>query len=177
MAAFLLLAAALVGVHTLKHIALEALLAGVFLLIILICVGVITIIVRRRQKMSQLKSMQLASDIDMMNSAEFETYIMTLLKARGYHARRAHHIIDHGVDIIANRGRERIGVQTRRSAHKLDHKTVQHAVAGAQLHRSQATMVITNNYFTERAQQEGALHHCVLIDRDTLTKWIAEFQG
>jgi len=50
-------------------------------------------------------------------------------------------------------------------------------VAGMQHYRCTKAMVITNNYFTPGAETLARSTGCLLVDRDTLAKWISEFHN
>ena len=79
-----------------------------------------------------------------------------------------------GVDVIASKGAEKYAIQVKRYSKPVSRTAVSDAVAGKAYHGCTAAMVVTNNYFTAGARALARSTNCQLVDRDTLTKWIAE---
>jgi restriction system protein len=84
---------------------------------------------------------------------------------------------DLGVDLVATRNNERIAIQAKRYSDLVSRQAVSDAVAGINYYRCNRAMVITNRYFSPGAITLAQSTGCILIDRDTLAKWINEFQS
>ena len=113
-------------------------------------------------------------DLHSINPTEFEKYVAKLLDHRGYTTKVVGQAGDMGVDVIASQGPEKYAVQVKRYSNPVSRTAVSDAVAGKAYHGCNAAMVVTNNYFTAGARALARSTNCQLVDRDTLTKWIAE---
>lgn len=176
LAALLLLAIFIVGTRSMRHVVTKMLIWGAIIAVALLVVGVITILIRERQKIAHLRALDLVTDIDLMSGVEFEGYVAALLQSRGYHTKLTRASNDMGVDIIARRFNERIAVQVKRQAHLLDRSAVSNAVAGMKFYHCTSAMVVTTSHFRPGAVQLAQANGCRLIDRDRLAEWIADFQ-
>ena len=112
------------------------------------------------------------SEIDAMKGDEFEEYVAALFRKLGYQASVTQKSRDFGVDVVANRGGERIAIQVKRYAKAVSLGGVQQAVAGMHKYNCNKAMVVTNNYFTPGAQELASHSSCELIDRDKLASLI-----
>jgi len=110
--------------------------------------------------------------IDRMSGLEFERLVRSLLADRGFHARLTKASGDLGVDIVAQKWRQRYAVQVKRASAKLTARPVQEAVAGMASYGCNRAMVVTNSLFTKGAQKLADANHCELVDRDSLADWL-----
>src|SRR4051794_9832774 len=117
------------------------------------------------------------SDVDRMTGVEFEQYVGKLLTHQGYKVSFTKVSGDYGIDLIAVKGEERIGIQAKRYSGSVGRAAISDAVAGKRQHSCNRTMVVTSNYFTREAKQLAYSNYCKLIDREKLTDWILQFQG
>ncbi|HCK65546.1 MAG TPA: restriction endonuclease, partial [Anaerolineae bacterium] len=79
---------------------------------------------------------------------------------------------DQGIDVIALKNGVKIGIQTKCYSGTIGNRAIQEAVAGKNYYRLDKAMVITNNHFTESAQQLARANSIVLWDRNTLKEKI-----
>ena len=110
--------------------------------------------------------------VDTMSGLAFEKIVCMLLERQGYEAGNMRASSDYGVDIIINKGKERIAVQVKRSKNKIARKAISDAVAGMKYYNCNKAMVVTNSEFTEDAREFARGTECILIDRTILQKWI-----
>ena len=89
--------------------------------------------------------------VDEMTGVRFEEYIIVLLEHRGYRVRHTGRSGDNGVDIIAEKEKQKHAVQVKRQKFPVSRRAVSDAVAGKALHNCTGAMVITNNMFTSGA--------------------------
>lgn len=130
---------------------------------------------KRRKQEKLLRALRIA-DIDNMSGLEFEEYIARLLRYMGYKVENIKASGDFGVDIVAKKQDETYAIQVKRHSYPVSRRAISDAVAGKQHYKCDKAMVITNNYFTKDAIALANSCECILIDRDTLSKWIADFQ-
>lgn len=123
----------------------------------------------------RLRSLQMDA-VDTMPGREFEFYVARLLQHQGFRTAVTPGSGDMGVDIIAERDGIRIAVQCKRYQSNLSRAAVSDVVAGKAHYHCTEAMVVTNSYFSDGAQQLARSTACLLIDRHTLTEWIADFQ-
>jgi HJR/Mrr/RecB family endonuclease len=124
----------------------------------------------------RLRALQI-SNIDKMAGHEFEGYVKSLLAERGFYVQTTKTSGDLGVDLTAEKNGQLVSVQIKRQSKPVSRRAVSDAVAGMAHYKCNAAMVITNNYFTPGAKELAKDNRCELVDRDTLTKWIVDFQS
>ena len=107
-------------------------------------------------------------DIDLMSGTEFEAYIKQLLESMGYKCKLTKTTGDQGIDIIAEKDKIKIAIQTKCYSAKVGNHAIMEAVAGMKHYTATKCMVITNNYFTKSAVELAKSNNVVLWNRDTL---------
>ncbi len=106
--------------------------------------------------------------VDQMNGSEFENYIGELFRCLGFDAEVTKATGDYGVDVICEKGNERIAIQAKRHSQRVNLKAVQEVVAGMRKYQCNKSMVITSNYFSQSAIELASNNNCELVDRDQL---------
>jgi HJR/Mrr/RecB family endonuclease len=142
-------------------------------------ISVILLIISASQKADKeelVRALKLA-DVDNMGGVAFEKYVRKLLEHQGFSARVTPSTNDKGVDIVATKGDLKYAIQVKRYRSAISRRAVSDAVAGKNYYNCNASMVITNNYFTKGAIELSEAAECRLVDRDELTKWIIDFQS
>lgn len=86
-------------------------------------------------------------DVDNMTGEEFERFIAELFRHKGYDCQVTSASGDFGIDVIANKNGERIGIQCKRYQNKVSLGAVQEVVAGMNHYHCSRGMVITNSDF------------------------------
>ncbi len=114
------------------------------------------------------------TQIDSMDGPAFEAFVASLLTRRGFKVKQTGKSGDLGVDLIAERGRNKYAVQVKRQSQPVSRHAVSDAVGGQAHYRCNGAMVVTNNYFSAGAQQLARANKCILIDRRILAEWIVE---
>ena len=113
-------------------------------------------------------------DIDMMNGNEFEYFICELYTKMGYRAEVTKQSGDQGLDVIAEKGDKKIGIQAKCYSGTVGNSAVQEAVAGKSFYHCDKVIVITNNFFTSSAKELAQSNDVILWDRDILKEKIKE---
>lgn len=154
---------------------------GIFVLISLtfaFIVGMSIFFIVKYNKKIELKYRGLRiANIDVMSGVEFEQYLKRVIINKGYNVSTTSVSGDLGVDLIAVRNTEKIAIQAKRHTSKVSRRAISDAVAGMHHYGCNKAMVITNNYFSPGAITLAKSTNCILIDRDTLAKWVNEFQN
>lgn len=114
------------------------------------------------------------NDVDMMNGSEFEHFVCELYTKMGYRAEVTKQSGDQGLDVIAEKGDKRIGIQAKCYSGTVGNSAVQEAVAGKSFYHCDKVVVITNNYFTPSAKELAQSNDVILWDRDILKEKIKE---
>lgn len=112
------------------------------------------------------------SRVDEMSGPEFEHYIGDLFACLGFDVEVTKGSGDYGVDVICEKGGERIAIQAKRHSQKVNLKAVQEVVAGMKIHKCNKSMVITTSYFSSSALKLASHNHCELVNRDQLVRLI-----
>ncbi len=106
--------------------------------------------------------------VDSMRNLEFEHYVAMLLKNNGYHNVSLTEKYDLGVDIIAEKGGMRWGVQVKHYSGLVKASAVRQVVTGLKMYGCDRGMVVTNSTYSATARKLAAGNHCELIDRRSL---------
>lgn len=114
------------------------------------------------------------SDIDNMNGVKFEYYLAGILRKRGFTNVKVTEKYDLGVDIIAQKDGVTWGIQAKRYNSIVKLAAVRAAYTALSHYKCERAMVVTNNYFSNPAKTLASETKTVLIDRDTLAKWVYE---
>jgi restriction system protein len=144
------------------------------LAVIILFLIIATKIASYNKEKSKLKALQLA-DVDSMTGANFENYVALLLRHRGLKAQVTRASNDFGVDIVAEKNKLKYAVQVKRYSKSVSRRAVSDAVGGKSYYKCNATMVVTNNFFTAGAKELARSAKCELVDRNQLAEWIVDF--
>jgi hypothetical protein len=79
---------------------------------------------------------------------------------------------DQGVDVIVNRGSERIAVQCKNHRKAVGNKPVQEVYAGARHHRCAEACVVAPAGYTKGASELARSTGVSLYDADSIRRWI-----
>lgn len=107
-------------------------------------------------------------DIDLMSGLEFEQFISDYFHQKGYHTEITKGSGDQGIDVIAEKGSIRIGIQVKCYSGNVGNAAVQEAVAGKAFYKLDKVMVITNSHFTSSAVELAQVNNVILWDRTIL---------
>jgi HJR/Mrr/RecB family endonuclease len=138
--------------------------------------GVVVFIGRKLMAARRWRTLRI-SQVDGMTGPEFERYLARLLTHQGYQVKLTGASGDLGVDMIASRKDQTLAIQAKRQAGKVSRRAVSDAVAGMAHYHCNASMVITNNYFSPGAVELAKSTDCRLVDRGELSGWIRNFQA
>lgn len=145
---------------------------AIFLLLTLtIIFGCLLLILIRWQDFKRFKKLKM-SDVDHMSGIEFEKYIGQLLQSQGFQIKFTKTSGDFGTDIIASKPNIKISVQVKRYSKPVGRAAISDAVAAKAYYGCQTAMVVTTSSFTSEAKSLAKVNHCLLVDRNTLNRWI-----
>mgnify|MGYP004459367889 CR=1 FL=1 len=108
------------------------------------------------------------ANIDNMTGIEFEKFITDLFKKMGYDAHMTKASGDQGIDIIARRADEVIGIQAKCYSGVVGNHAIMEAVAGMRYYKCDYCMVVTNSTFTKSAKELAIANGVELWDRKKL---------
>lgn len=118
------------------------------------------------------KKKKTIDDVDLMSGQEFEKFIAELFSRMGFDTEVTKATGDQGIDVIASKNGDKIGIQAKCYSGSVGNSAIQEAVAGKNYYRLNKAMVITNNLFTDSAQQLARANSIVLWDRNILKEKI-----
>lgn len=114
------------------------------------------------------------NDVDLMDGLEFEKFIAELFFKMGYQSEITKASGDQGIDVIASKNGNTIGIQTKCYSSSVGNSAIQEAVAGKNHYRLDKAIVVTNNFFTDSARQLAQSNSIILWDRHMLKEKIDE---
>lgn len=111
-----------------------------------------------------------------MTGYEYEEYIANLLSYSYFDRIEVTKFSgDHGVDIIAYHGEEKIGFQCKRSKSPVSNTAVQEVYTGLKMYEASYGIVITNNTYTKSAYEIAKITNTLLWDENDLKKLIKQY--
>lgn len=111
---------------------------------------------------------------DAMEGHDFEYYCADLLKNNGfYNVSVTQGSGDQGIDVLAEKGGIKYGIQCKCYSKDIGNKAVQEAFAGKTFYHCHVAAVLTNRYFTRSAKELASINQVLLWDRDQLEKFIS----
>lgn len=112
-------------------------------------------------------------DYDTMEGHDFEYYCADLLKNNGfYNVSVTQGSGDQGIDVLAEKGGVKYGIQCKCYSKDIGNKAVQEAFAGKTFYHCHVAAVLTNRFFTKSAQELAAVNQVLLWDRNQLEKFV-----
>ena len=121
------------------------------------------------------KNILTIEDMDLMSGQEFEGAIADIFKKMGYKVALTPITKDQGVDIIAERGEMRLGIQTKCYTGKVGNAAIQEIVAGKNYYKLNRCMVVTNSTFTTSAIELAKANNVILWDRRILIEKVNSY--
>lgn len=110
---------------------------------------------------------------DTMEGHDFEYYCADLLKKNGFcNVDVTRGSGDQGIDILAEKGGVKYGIQCKCYSKDIGNKAVQEAFAGKTFYHCHVAAVLTNRFFTPSAKQLAQVNQVLLWDRNQLEKFI-----
>lgn len=122
----------------------------------------------------QEKYIYAMSDIDLMSGEDFEWFVVYLFDQLGYKAERTKSSGDQGVDVLAQKGKTKVAIQTKHYSKPVGNSAVQEVVSGGKYYSADKTMVVTNNVFTKSAKELAKVNNVILWDRYILEEKLNE---
>ena len=107
---------------------------------------------------------------DDMTPAEFETFCAEELRRVGWDARVTMQSRDQGVDVIAEKDGRRVVLQCKLYARPVGNKSVQEATAARAHEQADFGIVVSNNRYTDAAEQLAATNRVLLLHYRDLQK-------
>lgn len=100
---------------------------------------------------------------DDMTPSEFETFCAEELRRAGWNARVTMQSRDQGVDVIAEKNGRRIVLQCKLYARPVGNKAVQEATAAKAYEQAGLGIVVSNNRYTDSAEQLASANGILLL--------------
>ena len=108
-----------------------------------------------------------------MNGLEFEHFCADILTANGFsNVEVTQGSGDHGIDILAEKYDITYAIQCKCYSSNIGNAAVQQAHTGKSLYHKDIAIVLTNQYFTQQAQEEANAPGVKLWDRNKLEELI-----
>jgi len=134
-----------------------------------------------KKDLSKLKAIQIGLDKNFQNLSpyEFEKFVSKLFKAMGYKTRITQASNDYGIDVVAEKGNEKLAIQCKRyaSGNPVGNRDVQR-ILGAMHHRNvKAThsLLITTSHFTVQAREQAKECATELWGKEELHKMVKKY--
>ncbi len=112
-------------------------------------------------------------DFDNMEGHDFEYFCADILRKNGFNnVEVTQGSGDHGIDILAEKDDITYAIQCKCYSSNIGNAAVQQAHTGKSLYHRDVAVVMTNQYFTQQAQEEAVSLGVKLWDRDKLNEFI-----
>lgn len=116
-------------------------------------------------------------DVDLMTGLEFEEFVSKLFEKMGFSVRVTKSSGDQGVDVLAEKNGNKIGIQAKCYSGSVGNKAVQEVVAGVKFYNCDKGIVVTNNWYTNSAIELAEANNIVLWDRNMLKQKIEDIMN
>lgn len=93
---------------------------------------------------------------------------MPLFTKMGYSTELTKQTGDQGIDVLASKNSNRIGIQAKCYSNTVGNSAIQEVTAGKKFYSCDKVIVVTNNYFTSSAEQLAQANEVILWDRNML---------
>lgn len=143
---------------------------------VIMAIIIVAAALKYRAEQCKIRALDIAA-IDSMDPLDFERYIAKLLQHIGFSEVRLTERYDYGVDILARKDGVVWGVQVKRYNNLVKAEAVRQVFTALVRYKCDRAMVVTNSTYSRPARELAADNNCVLIGRDELAGWIADFQG
>ncbi len=110
--------------------------------------------------------------MDNISGLEFEHFCKDILEKNGFTANVTKSTGDSGGDIIATKDNVTYIIQCKKYSDKVGNKAVQEVYTAQGIYKTQKSIVMTNNFFTEQAINEASILGVQLWDRNVVTNLI-----
>lgn len=111
----------------------------------------------------------------LMSGHDFEKHVAELYRRLGYHTEVTRMGGDQGVDVIAENGDQRIGIQCKQRSDVVGNEAVQQALAGRTYYDCSHAAVICTTTFSKPAQELAARASVQLIEGNAYAAMVNQF--
>ena len=108
------------------------------------------------------------ASVDVLDGREFEVAIRVIYEKMGYKVTLTPATGDFGVDVIAERGSDKLAIQAKRYNGTVGVHAVQEAASGAFYYKATQAVVVTNSFYTPKAKELAEKLGVDLINRKRL---------
>ncbi|MFZ4705271.1 MAG: restriction endonuclease [Bacteroidales bacterium] len=123
---------------------------------------------------TELKKKYTINDTDFMNGYQFENFVALLFNHYGYKTTITPSSGDQGIDVIAEKDSERVGIQAKCYSNAVTNSAIQEVSAGIVHYNCSKGIVVTNNNFTKSAIALAESNKIILWNRQKLDEIINE---
>lgn len=128
--------------------------------VVIVLTAVITVVIwRYKTEQRKLRALDTAA-VDDMDPLEFERYVATLLRNRGFRNVALTERYDYGVDIIAHKDGVSWGVQVKHYKNLVKAEAVRQVFTALVRYKCERAMVVTNSVFSRPAKELPTIIVC-----------------
>jgi len=117
------------------------------------------------------------NDTDFMNGYQFENFVALLFNHFGYRTIITPSSGDQGIDVIAEKDGEKVGIQAKCYSNVVSNGAIQEVSAGIVHYKCSKGIVVTNNNFTKSAIALADSNQIILWNRQKLSEIINQVFG
>lgn len=117
-----------------------------------------------RRRINELHRWGAVTNLYALSPEDFERHVAATYAALGYKVSLTKRIGDQGIDVVAERSQERIGIQCKRTTETVSNSAVQEAYAGKAHYRCTSGAVVSLGGFTAPARALAATTGINLMD-------------
>jgi HJR/Mrr/RecB family endonuclease len=114
------------------------------------------------------------NDTDFMNGYQFENFVALIFNHFGYKTTVTPSSGDQGIDVIAEKDGEKVGIQAKCYSNAVTNSAIQETTAGIAHYKCTKGIVVTNNNFTKSAIALAESNQIILWNRQKLAEIITE---
>lgn len=134
--------------------------------------SLVAVIIYRQMKRQEIIRKSGIKEIDKMQGLQFEEFLGSLFRSKGYKVKQTRATGDYGADLILIKGDQKIVVQAKRYQKYVGLKAVQEVNSSKNYYQAKEAWVVTNSYYTKQAVHLARSNNVRLIDREELIQLI-----
>lgn len=117
-----------------------------------------------RKRVQDLQRWRSVSNMFSLSPEDFESHVAQTYALLGYKTQVTPRVADQGIDVLAERGQERLGIQCKRTTEPVSNSAVQEAYAGQAHYKCTGASVVALGGFTSSARSLATSTRVTLLD-------------
>lgn len=121
---------------------------------------------------TDIRKIKNIDEIDALTGIDFERFVAYMFQKKGYRTEMTKQTHDRGADVIAEKGKECLIIQVKRSNNSINKNAVFEAFFARRSYQGTSACVVTNSELTAQAMNFAHENSILIIDRSRIRKFL-----